>query len=195
MAVNLVKGQKISLSKESNGLAHLLVGLGWDLPKGLFQKAFDLDAFALVCGNDGKIDSMRDVVYFANLRHACGAIVHMGDNLTGAGEGDDEQINIDLTKIPEQYGKIILGVCIYLGNERHQSFDKVKNAFVRLVDTDKNTEICRYTLSDNSAFADRYTMVFGEIYRHNGEWKFSAIGEATPDTSITPMFAKPYIRT
>ncbi|MBQ8568384.1 MAG: TerD family protein [Oscillospiraceae bacterium] len=194
MAINLVKGQKISLAKSDGGaLKHLMVGLGWDLPLIKLQ-AFDLDAFALVCGEDGKIDDFKDVVYFANLTHKTGAIKHLGDNLTGAGDGDDEQMTIDLTRIPENYSKIVLGVCIYQGDKRNQHFGKVKNAFVRLVDSDTNQEMCRYELSADKRFDGQRTMVFGEVYRRNGEWKFSAIGEGAPEASITPAFAGTYIR-
>ena len=194
MAVNLVKGQKISLSKESGGsLSRLLVGLGWDLPL-LKLQSFDLDAFAFVCGEDGKMGSLKDVVYFANLEHPSKAVIHTGDNLTGEGEGDDEQMLIDLNRLPEEYTKILLGVCIYLGDKRKQSFDKVKNAFVRIEDRDTGKELCRYVLSDNEKFAGKTNMIFGEIYRRGDEWKFSAVGEGTEDVSITPMFSAKYLR-
>ena len=194
MAINLVKGQKISLSKENgSSLSKLLVGLGWDLPPGK-NLSYDLDAFAFVCGEDGKMASLKDVVYFANLQHPTKAVIHTGDNLTGDGDGDDEQILIDLNKLPAEYSRILLGVCIYLGNKRNQSFDMVNNAFVRIEDSVSGNEICRYVLSDNSKFAGKTTMVFGEIYLRGGEWKFSAIGEGTDDVSITPQFSQKYLR-
>lgn len=193
MAINLVKGQRISLAKEGGSLERVTVGLGWDMAQN-GKAAFDIDAFAMLCGEDGKITDFKDVVYFANLSHKSGAVTHLGDNLTGEGEGDDEQITIDLPRIPAEYQKMIIGVCIYRGDVRKQHFGMINNAFVRIFDTKTKNELCRYDLSDNSKFEGRCTMIFGELYRRNGEWKFTAVGEATPDTSITPQFAGNYLR-
>ena len=200
MAVNLQKGQKIDLTKENPGLKHVMVGLGWDEAKqsgGLLKALFgggtqniDCDATAILLNSDGKLADKKDIVYFGNLTHKSNAVKHMGDNLTGAGDGDDEQIFVDLEKIPESYSKIVFVVNIYEARARNQNFGLIKNAFIRLVDNDKKTEICRYDLSEN--YNGMTAMIFGEIYRHNGEWKFSAIGQGTADNSIGDL-AKRYL--
>lgn len=183
MAVSLQKGQKVSLSKESPGLSRVIVGLGWDEAKpakrGLFgfggkTQAVDCDASALVCAG-GKLQNTKDIVFYNNLKHPSGAVKHMGDNLTGAGDGDDEQIVIELDKLPEQYDRVVMCVTIYQARERGQQFGMIQNSFIRLVDARNNQEICRYNLSES--YDGATAVVFGEVYRHNGEWKFNAMGQ------------------
>ena len=124
----------------------------------------------------------EDVVYYGNLRHRSGTVIHMGDNLTGAGEGDDEQITIDLASVPAEYDRIVIVVNIYQAKQRHQEFGMIRNAFIRLVDASNNKEILKYDLTEN--YAGMTAMIFGEVYRHNGEWKFSAVGQGTTDASL-----------
>lgn len=194
MSINLQKGQKINLSKEGGGLKRIMVGLGWDevrkstgILKALFSAPpanIDCDASAILCGNDGKIlstDTKQSVVYFGNLRHPSGAIVHQGDNLTGAGEGDDEQIMVDISRLPANVGKVVFTVNIYDARRKGQHFGMIQNAFIRLVDMEKNQEICRYNLSEN--YSDMTGLVVGEIYRRGSEWKFNAIGQAVREAS------------
>lgn len=195
MSVKLQKGQKVSLSKDHAGLSKIIVGLGWDeiqQPRGFFApkpQDIDCDAFALMLVN-GKITNNQDIVYFGNLTHNSGSVKHMGDNLTGAGDGDDEQIVIDLNSVPSQYDRIVLAVNIYQAFKRHQHFGMIQNAFIRLVDGRNNSEMCIYNLTEN--YSDKTAMLFGEVYRYNGEWKFSAIGQGTTDGSIGD-FAKRYL--
>ena len=193
MAVSLQKGQKVSLSKETPGLSRVIVGLGWDEAKpakrGLFglggrTQAIDCDASALVCVN-GKIQNTKDVVFYNNLTHPSGAVKHMGDNLTGAGEGDDEQIVVDLSRVPAEYDRIVLVVNIYQAVQRRQHFGMIQNAFIRIVDARNNQELCRYNLSEN--YDNMTAMIFGEVYRNNGEWKFNAIGQATTDPGLVEL--------
>lgn len=191
MSVNLTKGQKISLVKPgSTGLKKIMVGLGWDevqQKRGFFSRKpqdIDCDASVILCGEDGRIisrDTNKCCVYFGNLRHSSGAIVHQGDNLTGAGEGDDEQIMVDLSQLPAEIDKLVFVVNIYDANVRGQHFGLIRNAFIRLVDMSNNTELCRYNLTEDY---DRMTgVVVGEIYRRNGEWKFNAIGQGVANAS------------
>nr|WP_317412072.1 TerD family protein [uncultured Solibaculum sp.] len=188
MAVSLQKGQKVSLSKDNAGLGVVVVGLGWDeaqpARRGLFApkpRPIDCDASAILCVN-GKLQDPKDVIYFNNLRHSSGAVQHMGDNLTGAGEGDDEQVIVDLSRLPEQYDRVIFAVTIYEARQRGQHFGMLQNSFIRLVDARGNKEMCRYNLSEN--YDGMTAMIFGEIYRHNGEWKFNAIGQPTNDEGL-----------
>lgn len=187
MSVSLQKGQKVSLSKEHAGLSNVLVGLGWDeapRKKGLFApkpQPIDCDASAILLKN-GKLCGKSDLVYFGNLRHPSGTVQHMGDNLTGAGEGDDEQILVDLSKVPNEYDRIVIVVNIYEAYERKQHFGMIENAFIRLVDGRNNNEMCKYNLSED--YSNMTAMIFGEIYRHNGEWKFSAVGQGTTDPGL-----------
>lgn len=188
MSVSLQKGQKVSLSKDNAGLSKVIVGLGWDEAKqakrGFFApkpQPIDCDASAILLQN-GKLAEKRDLVYFGNLRHYTDTVIHMGDNLTGAGEGDDEQIVVDLANIPQYYDKVVIVVNIYEAVKRKQHFGMIQNAFIRLVNASNNSEMCRYNLSEN--YDGMMAMVFGEIYRHNGEWKFNAIGQATMDPGI-----------
>ena len=195
MSVKLQKGQKVSLSKEHAGLSKIIVGLGWDEVQQ--QRSFfapkpqdiDCDAFALLLV-DGKLASSQDIVYYGSLKHNSGSVVHMGDNLTGAGDGDDEQIVIDLNRVPAQYDRIVLAVNIYQAYERRQHFGMIQNAFIRLVDARNNNEMCIYNLTEN--YSNQTAMLFGEVYRYNGEWKFNAVGQGTTDGSIND-FAKRYL--
>lgn len=188
MSVNLQKGQKVELRKNNGGsLQRVMVGLGWDEVKqsrGFFApkpQDIDCDASAFICVN-GRLQGTDDVVYFGNLTHRSGCIRHMGDNLTGAGDGDDEQIMVDLASLPSQYDKIIVVVNIYQAMQRRQHFGMIKNAFIRVCDGENNQELCKYNLSEN--YDNMTAMVFGELYRYNGAWKFNAIGQATQDNSI-----------
>lgn len=196
MSINLQKGQKVSLSKDNAGLARVIVGLGWDevqkssggLLRGLFggnaSQAIDCDASAIMLKN-GKMMGIDDLVYFGNLNHKSGTVIHQGDNLTGAGDGDDEQIIIDLSRIPKEYDKIVIVVNIYDAVKKHQHFGMIENAFIRLVDARNNKEMCKYNLTDN--YSGMTAMIFGEVYRYNGEWKFSAIGQGTSDPGLVEL--------
>lgn len=196
MSISLQKGQKVSLTKENAGLSKIIVGLGWDeAPRsggGFFApkpKPIDCDASAIML-KGGKLCDNRDVVYFANLKHKSGTVQHMGDNLTGAGDGDDEQIVIDLARVPAEYDKIVIVVNIYQAFKRNQHFGMIRNAFIRLVDGRNNLEMCKYNLTED--YSGMTAMVFGEVYRYNNEWKFSAIGQGTNDGSIGDL-AKRYL--
>ena len=192
MSISVQKGQKVSLSKDNSGLSKIIVGLGWDevkQSKGLFGfgsggASIDCDASALLLV-DGKLRSKHDLIFFNNLTHASGSVAHMGDNLTGAGEGDDEQIVIDLNSVPAEYDKIVMVVNIYMAKQRKQHFGLIQNAFIRLVDARNNKEICRYNLTED--YSGLTSMIFGEVYRHNGEWKFNAVGQGTPDDGISQL--------
>ena len=188
MSISLQKGQKVNLSKDNAGLSKVIIGLGWDEVQqtrgGLFAKKpkpIDCDASALLLIN-GKLTNKSDIVYFGNLRHKSGAIQHMGDNLTGAGEGDDEQIIVDLSNVPAEYDRIVLVVNIYQAVQRNQHFGMVQNAFIRLVDARTNNEMCKYNLTEN--YSGLTALIFGEVYRHNGEWKFNAVGHGTNDPDL-----------
>lgn len=188
MAISLAKGQKISLTKESTGLRNVKIGLGWDAVKKSFfsrKKDIDCDASVIMLGADGKLKSNEDIVYYGNLCHKSGSIKSQGDNRTGAGEGDDEQILIVLDSVPEEYEKLEFVVTIYEAKERQQNFGLINNAYIRVIDADKNIEICRFALTDD--YSGMTAMIFGEMYRHNNEWKFNAIGQGTWDGSISEM--------
>lgn len=187
MSISLQKGQKVSLTKESAGLSRVVIGLGWDevqRKKGFFApkpQPIDCDASALLLIN-GKLVDKSDIVYFGNLQHKSGTVQHMGDNLTGAGAGDDEQIIVDLARVPAEYDRIVLVVNIYDCVKRGQQFGMIQNAFIRLVDASNNNEMCRYNLTED--YSGMTAMIFGEVYRHNGEWKFNAIGQGTNDPGL-----------
>lgn len=188
MAISLAKGQKISLTKESTGLRNVKIGLGWDaVKKGFFsrKKDIDCDASVIMLGADGKLKSNEDIVYYGNLCHKSGSIKSQGDNRTGAGEGDDEQILIVLDSVPKEYEKLEFVVTIYEAKERQQNFGLINNSYIRVIDADKNIEICRFALTDD--YSGMTAMIFGEMYRHNNEWKFNAIGQGTWDGSISEM--------
>lgn len=194
MSVSLQKGQKVSLTKERAGLAKVVIGLGWDEVKSekkgfsaLFAakpQDIDCDASAILLKN-GKFVDKSDIVYFGNLRHKSGTVEHMGDNLTGAGAGDDEQIVVQLVDLPQDYDRIVLVVNIYQAVERKQHFGMIQNAFIRLIDAAANVEICRYNLTDN--YSGMTAMIFGEVYRHGDEWKFNAIGQGTNDAGLNDL--------
>lgn len=190
MGINLQKGQKIDLTKGGGGLRQVMVGLGWDeaQQRGEFfapkPQPIDCDASAILCGANGKLISNNtdeSVVYFGNLRHYSGAVVHQGDNLTGEGDGDDEQIMVNISLIPPQVEKVVFVVNIYDARTRKQHFGLIRNAFIRLVNMDNHTEICRYNLSEN--YNNMTGLVVGEIYKKNGEWKFNAIGQPVQEAS------------
>lgn len=185
MAITLQKGQRISLSKEAPGLTKLTCGLGWDVAKrsggGFFSnfssssQDYDLDASVICLDANNKLTDNKNVVYFGNLRHSSGAITHQGDNLTGAGDGDDEVIIVDLPRIPTQIAKLVFVVNIYQCIERKQDFGQVENAFVRLVNSSNHKELARYNLSGKE-YTGMTGMILAEVYRHNNEWKMAAIG-------------------
>lgn len=174
MPISLSKGQKVDLTKTNPGLKNILVGLGWDINQFDSGSDFDLDASAFLLGENGKTTSDTDFIFYSNLEHPSGAVMHMGDNRTGAGEGDDEQITVDLTKVPANISRIAFTVTIYEAESRRQNFGQVSNAFIRLVNAETDEELVRYDLGED--FSIETAMVVGELYRHNGEWKFNAIG-------------------
>ncbi|MBQ6297088.1 MAG: TerD family protein [Selenomonadaceae bacterium] len=174
MAISLKKGQKVDLTKTNPGLKNILIGLGWDTNKYDGGKDFDLDASIFLLGASGKVNSDDDFVFYGNLKHVSGSVEHLGDNLTGAGEGDDEQIKIDLSKVPANVEKIDFTVTIYEAEERKQNFGQVENAFIRVVNEATGEELIRYDLGED--FSIETAVVIGELYRNKGEWKFNAIG-------------------
>ena len=174
MAISLKKGQKVDLTKTNPGLTKILVGLGWDTNKYDGGSDFDLDAAAFLLNASGKVNSDADFVFFNNLKHESGSVQHLGDNLTGAGEGDDEQVKVDLAKVPANVDKIDFTVTIYDAETRRQYFGQVSNAFIRVVDEANNKELIRFDLGED--FSIETAVIVGELYRHGGEWKFNAIG-------------------
>ena len=174
MGVSLQKGQKVSLTKGNPGLKDVVVGLGWDLNRYDTGGAFDLDTAAFLLTEAGKTSNSGDFVFYGNLQHASGAVTHLGDNLTGAGDGDDEQIILDLSLMPANINRIAFTVTIYDGEARRQNFGQVSSAFIRIYNKDNGEELIRYDLGED--FSIETAIVFGELYRHNGEWKFNAIG-------------------
>jgi len=197
MSVNLAKGQKVELKKDNGAqLKRVLVGLGWDevkRPIKLFAPKpldIDCDASAFLC-RDGKLKSNNDVVYYGNLTHAATRCVrHMGDNLTGKGDGDDEQITVDLAALPSEYDKIVFVVNIYQARQRGQDFGMIQNAFIRIVDLESGKELCKYNLSEN--YSGMTAMIFGELYNKSGVWKFNAIGQPTKDNDISALAKRYY---
>ena len=174
MPINLVKGQKTDLTKGNPNLSKILVGLGWDVKKYDGGYDFDLDASAFLTGANGKVASDADFIFYHNLKHSSGAVEHTGDNLTGAGEGDDEVIRVDLKKLPANVDKVAFTVTIYDADERRQNFGQVSNAYIRIVDETSGRELIHYDLGED--FSIETAVVVGELYRHSGEWKFNAIG-------------------
>ena len=174
MAINLTKGQKVDLTKGNPGLKKLMVGLGWDVNAFDSGADFDLDAAAFMLGDNGKCPTEKEFIFYGNLTHPSESLKHMGDNLTGTGEGDDEQIFVDLTKIPSNVSKVAFTVTIYEAEERGQNFGQVSNSFIRIVDESTGREVIHYDLGED--FSIETAVVVGELYKHNGEWKFNAIG-------------------
>ncbi|MGN7478731.1 TerD family protein [Solibacillus silvestris] len=202
MSINLQKGQRIDLTKGNAGLNKIFVGLGWDpvqakpsgggLLKSLFGGSstgpqIDCDASVLMLKN-GKIVANSDVIYFGNLKSSTGAVVHSGDNLTGDGDGDDEQIVIELKSVPADYDRLVFFVNIYDAEKRNQHFGMIQNAFIRIVNGSTNQELLKYNLTDD--YSGQTTLITGEIYRHENEWKFAAIGTGTQDKSIREVINK-----
>ena len=174
MPINLTKGQKVDLTKGNPGLKKIMVGLGWDVNAFDSGADFDLDASAFLLGEDGKCPSEKEFIFYGNLTHESEAVQHMGDNLTGEGEGDDEQILVDLSLIPANISKVAFTVTIYDSDARGQNFGQVSNSFIRIVDESTGQELIRYDLGED--FSIETAVVVGELYRHSGEWKFNAIG-------------------
>ena len=174
MAINLTKGQKVDLTKGNPGLKKLMVGLGWDVNAYDSGADFDLDAAAFMLGSNGKCPTEKEFIFYGNLTHPSESLKHMGDNLTGEGEGDDEQIFVDLDKIPANVSKVAFTVTIYEAESRGQNFGQVSNSFIRIVDESTGQELIHYDLGED--FSIETAVVVGELYKHNGEWKFNAIG-------------------
>jgi len=174
MTISLNKGGNLSLSKTDPTLNNVVIGLGWDA-RPTDGADFDLDANAFMLKNDGKIRSEADFIFYNQMRSACGSVEYMGDNKTGAGEGDDETVILQLNKIPADVERVTFAVTIDEAEARKQNFGQVSNAFIRVVNKDSGVEIARYDLSKDASVET--AMIFGEIYRHNGEWKFKAIGQ------------------
>jgi stress response protein SCP2 len=211
MAINLTKGQTINLEKSEFDLSKVTIGLGWDIAKaeskgflgklfgGKSDDEFDLDAVAILLDNRGKVQNVSrdskgqinlkdgDVIFYNSKTHPSGHIWLTGDNRTGAGDGDDEQIIVDLNSLHTKYDKIVFLVTIYQGQTKNQHFGKVTNAFIRAVDA-RGKEIARYTLSGPGQYENMCSMLFAEVYRHDGGWKFRAVGNATPSDSFVDIF-------
>jgi len=199
MAINLVKGQKIDLTKGRSGLSSVMVGLGWDPVKksggGLFggllggkTAEVDCDASVLLLDENGKLQSKQNLVYFGNKTSQDKSVVHSGDNLTGDGDGDDETINVSLKNISPSVHRLVFVVNIYQAKQRKQDFGLIQNAFIRLVDNSSKEELIHYNLTEN--YAGKTSLIPGELYRHGAEWKFSAVGEGTTDSDISSIANK-----
>lgn len=195
MGINLVKGQKIDLTKGRSSLSSVMVGLGWDpvekkksggflggLLGGGGGAEIDCDASVLLLDENGKLQAKKNLVYFGNKTSQDGSVVHSGDNLTGAGDGDDEVINVNLSAISPSVHKLVFVVNIYQAKQRKQDFGLIQNAFIRLVDNSTKEELVHYNLSES--YAGKTSLFPGELYRHGSEWKFSAVGEGTSDLDI-----------
>jgi len=174
MPVSLSKGGNVSLSKEAPGLKDIVIGLGWDT-RSTDGSAFDLDASMFMVKADEKVRNDGDFIFYNNKKSADGSVEHQGDNLTGEGEGDDEQIKVNLDGVPQDVAKLSVGVTIHDAETRSQNFGMVSNAFIRVVNGSDNSEIARYDLSEDAS--TETAMLFGEVYRNNNEWKFKAIGQ------------------
>ncbi|MDM5296865.1 TerD family protein [Bacillus pumilus] len=194
MAISLEKGQRIDLTKGKAGLSNILVGLGWDPVSqggGFLGKLFggggtdiDCDASVLMLKND-RFTENKDLIYFGNLKSRCGSVEHTGDNLTGEGDGDDEQVLVNLNKVPGNVNKLVFVVNIYDALKRNQHFGLIQNAYIRIVDRSNNQELVKYNLKDE--YAGKTSLIVGEIYRHENEWKFVAIGNGTNDAKLVDI--------
>ena len=174
MAISLQKGGNVNLSKEAPSLTKMVIGLGWD-PRATDGAAFDIDGSAFLLKVDGKVRSDADFIFYNNLKSTDGSVTHAGDNTTGAGEGDDEKIMIDLAMVPAEVDKITIGVTIHDAEARKQNFGMVGKAYIRCLDANGDKEIARYDLSEDGS--TETAMIFGEIYRAGAEWKFKAVGQ------------------
>lgn len=174
MAVNLSKGQKVDLTKGNPGLTKIMVGLGWDVNKYDGGFAFDLDAAVFMLGENGKVSSDSDFVFYGNKEHVSGSVIHAGDNLTGEGDGDDEVIQVDLSRVPANISRIAFTVTIYEADERNQNFGQVNNSYIRVLNQANGEELIHFDLGED--FSIETAVVVAELYRYNGEWKFNAIG-------------------
>ncbi|SFC87462.1 Stress response protein SCP2 [Bacillus sp. OV322] len=201
MAITLQKGQKVDLTKGRAGLSSITVGLGWDpvaqgKGKGILGGLFgggsapdiDCDASVLLLDQNGKLTDKKNLIYFGNKVSADRSVKHSGDNLTGDGDGDDEQIVVDLNMVSPSISKMVFVVNIYSCVSRKQDFGMIQNAFIRVVNNSNNEELIHFNLTDN--YSGLTSLFVGEIYRHNGEWKFNAIGDGTKDTSISEIANK-----
>lgn len=183
MSISLSKGGNVSLSKEVPGIESIFVGLGWDI-RATDGADFDLDASCFLLNPEGTVPNDKDFIFYNNRKSPCGAVEHKGDNLTGAGEGDDEVITVELTRLPSEIQKLVFAVTIYQAETRKQNFGMVSGAFIRVVDRKNNQEIARFDLSEDASA--NTAMIFGEVYRHNEEWKFKAIGQGF-DGGLDPL--------
>ena len=174
MGVSLSKGGNVSLSKTDPGMKNVLIGLGWDV-RATDGQDYDLDASVFLLAENGKVRNDLDFIFYNNLRSTDGSVEHTGDNRTGKGDGDDESIKIKLDKIPADVAKIVFVVTIHDATVRRQNFGQVEGAFIRLVNDDNQIEVARYDLTEDAS--TETAMLFGELYRHNGEWKFRAVGQ------------------
>ena len=174
MAISLTKGGNVNLSKEAPNLTNMAVGLGWN-PRATDGQAFDLDAVAFLVNESGKVRADADFIFFNNLKSSDGSVEHTGDNRTGEGDGDDEVIKVDLPKVPADVSKVVFCAVIYDGQARNQNFGQVAIAYIRIVNTQGGAEVARYDLSEDSS--TETAMIFGELYKNNGEWKFRAVGQ------------------
>jgi len=195
LAITLEKGQRIDLTKGKAGLTNILVGLGWDPVSqggGFLGKLFgggggadiDCDASVLMLKNDKFVEN-KDLIYFGNLKSKCGSVEHTGDNLTGEGDGDDEQVLVNLSKVPGNVNKLVFVVNIYDALRRNQHFGMIQNAYIRIVDRSNNQELVKYNLKDE--YAGKTSLIVGELYRHENEWKFAAVGNGTNDAKLADI--------
>ena len=174
MAISLQKGGNVNLSKEAPGLSKMVVGLGWDI-RNTDGSAFDIDSSAFLLKVDGKVRADNDFIFYNNLKSSDGSVTHSGDNRTGAGDGDDETVTIELSKVPPEVDRIAVCVTIHDADTRRQNFGQVQKAFVRCVNAAGSTEIARFDLSEDGS--TETSLVFGEVYRNGGDWKFRAVGQ------------------
>jgi tellurium resistance protein TerD len=188
MAVSLKKGAKVNLAKKGSTLSHVVVGLGWDMQKFDGGGSFDLDASAFLLGPNGKVYAGdEDFVFYGHRDHPSKAVKHTGDNQTGEGEGDDEQIRVDLSKIPEKYKSVVFTVTIHDADSRGQNFGQVENAFIRIVNESDSSELLRYDLEED--YSNETAIVFAELFRKDGGWDFHAIGDGH-DGGLATLCAK-----